>query len=993
MIPVRISSKHYSTKPNHNKKSSSRPQSSLVKLRHADRHCAPIRRPLSLGLHNLRSLNNKVDEIIELRKENAIDVLFLVETWHDADSVCLSRLRSAGLEVLDRPRPRQKKESLNTNHGGIAAVSVPGVSLVQQSCKTKPTTFEHLCMRITSGGYSCTALLVYRTGPIPLLFFHELSSVLEAFSTRNEPVYLVGDLNIHLERPDDRCTKLFTDVLSAHCLISCCNRPTHDKGGALNVIATRACDRPSSIDVTFTGLSDHRLLTWPAPLCKPIPVYTVTTTRPWRKLNTSAFQSALVASDLCSPTKWKFLDVDCLALMFENTITSILDELIPFKKSKCRRRPSDPWFDSECRQAKRALRKAERRLRRRRLQTSSIEAAETEVTALRHSYRHLLRNKREHFWREKIQAEHHRPKQLWRSIDNLMGRSRERSSNHNITATDFLRHFEDKVLGIRNSTHRATPIFINSAADCSFSKFRKLTLRQIITAINHLPNKQSPMDPCPTWLFKANVDILAPFLVHLFNLSLHIGIFPQRWKQASVTPVMKKGKRNSSDPSSFRPISNLATLSKLLERLVAAQLNDYLRHHSLLPELQSAYRAYHSTETAMLKVTSDILTENDNGKIVLLALLDLSSAFDTVDHGFLLRRLHLSYGFHGRVLNWLTSFISDRCQLIRCATSVTRPSPVSCGVPQGSVLGPLLFILYTADLAQVIQSKGLTYHAYADDLQIYGSCSPSNPSHVKETMTTCILDIQDWLLNNRLQLNVEKTEIMWCASNRRQHQLPLDPLHFGEIDVTPVRSARSLGVILDSSLSMKPFVNATVGTCFGTLRQIRSIRRSVSREVIRTLVISLIHSRVDYCCALLAGSPSYLTRQLQTVLNCSARVIYNSHLSDSASILLKELKWLPMLQRIQFRLASHVFRCLSSSAPTYLSRCFRRVSDISSRANLRSASKNALQVSRTRHSTIGDRAFQVAAAMVWNRLPSDVTDQTTVSAFKSALKIELLKEI
>ena len=150
----------------------------------------------------------------------------------------------------------------------------------------------------------------------------------------------------------------------------------------------------------------------------------------------------------------------------------------------------------------------------------------------------------------------------------------------------------------------------------------------------------------------------------------------------------EKVKRDSSDPSSFRPISNLSMLSKLIERLASSQLNDYLQHESLLPELQSAYRGHHSTKTAMLKVTSDILTANDDGKIVLLPLLDLSSAFDTVDHCLLLRRLRSSYGLDGRVLSWLTSFVSDRHQSLRGQTSATQPSLVPCGIPQGSVVGP-----------------------------------------------------------------------------------------------------------------------------------------------------------------------------------------------------------------------------------------------------------------------------------------------------------------
>ena len=194
-------------------------------------------------------------------------------------------------------------------------------------------------------------------------------------------------------------------------------------------------------------------------------------------------------------------------------------------------------------------------------------------------------------------------------------------------------------------------------------------------------------DPQPTRLLKDCVDLL----VELFNRSIEHGIVPEIFKSAYITPLLKKPDLDPDEPKSYRPISNLTVLSKLLERLVARQLLEYLTAAELLPDLQSAYRAHHSTETAVLKVLSDILLAVDKGDLALLTLLDLSAAFDTVDHATLLRRLEVSYGLSGSVINWFASYLSDRQQFVRCGSSTSKPTRLLCGVPQGSVQGRSFF--------------------------------------------------------------------------------------------------------------------------------------------------------------------------------------------------------------------------------------------------------------------------------------------------------------
>ena len=210
-----------------------------------------------------------------------------------------------------------------------------------------------------------------------------------------------------------------------------------------------------------------------------------------------------------------------------------------------------------------------------------------------------------------------------------------------------------------------------------------------------LPNKQCASDPLPTSWLKGNVDLLAPFLVELFNQSLSMGYVLTAFREAYITPILKKADLDLVDVKSYRPISNLSVLSKLLERLVARQLLDYLNTERLLPELQSAYRAFHSTEAAVLKVMGDILSALDRGDIAFLTFLDLSAAFDTVDHATLLKRMEISYGLKGTLLDWFRSYLTGSKQCVQCNNARSLPTLVLFGVPQGSVLGPILFLLYT----------------------------------------------------------------------------------------------------------------------------------------------------------------------------------------------------------------------------------------------------------------------------------------------------------
>jgi len=244
--------------------------------------------------------------------------------------------------------------------------------------------------------------------------------------------------------------------------------------------------------------------------------------------------------------------------------------------------------------------------------------------------------------------------------------------------------------------------------------------------------------------------------------------------------------------------------------------------------------------------------------------------------------------------------------------------------------------------------------------------------------------------SNRLQLNVDKTDLIWFTTSRRQHQLPIGGMVIGGHDITPKLSVRNLGVIFDADLSMSRHVDFIAGRCFGVLRQLRGIRRYVTPPVLQSLVTSFILTRLDYCNSVLYGLPAVRSARLQAVQNAAARLVFGLRRCDHINDALISLHWLRVAERINFKIAIMVYQCLHGQSPTYLQNF---VTATSSRVDLRSSTdqQRKLLVPKSRLKTIGDRAFPIAGATVWNNLPSYVTSSPSINIFRSRLKTHLFR--
>ena len=498
------------------------------------------------------------------------------------------------------------------------------------------------------------------------------------------------------------------------------------------------------------------------------------------------------------------------------------------------------------------------------------------------------------------------------------------------------------------------------------------------------------IDPLPTPLFLECLDVLLPYITSVFNSSLTSGVFPTIFKSAIVRPTLKKPSLDSECLHNYRPISTLPFLSKILEKIVLSQLLCHLTSNNLLNANQSAYRACHSTETALSKVVNDLLVGFDDHKISVLTLLDLSSAFDTVDFSLLLSRLERSYGISGCVLSWFRSYLTDRQQSVCVNSCVSNPSTLLSGVPQGSVLGPVLFILYASPVSDIINRHSLSHQSYADDTQIYASVPMSGFSDLVVSLEHCITDLKFWMSENKLQLNEEKTQfiLIFPKTFRDRNSLPQCITINGSTFLFS-SCVRNLGVFFDQCLSFHQHISHVCKIAYLELRRISSIRHYLTTEATKVLVCAFVLSRIDYCNSLFSSLPQYELDRLQKLQNHAARLVYQVSKRERASPLLRTLHWLPVRKRISYKLSSLSYASLNGLAPTYLSELIKPY--IPTR-DLRSSGDYKVSLPKFNLKTGGERSFSFQAPKTWNQLPATLRKSDSLTSFKSSLKTYLFTD-
>ncbi len=401
-------------------------------------------------------------------------------------------------------------------------------------------------------------------------------------------------------------------------------------------------------------------------------------------------------------------------------------------------------------------------------------------------------------------------------------------------------------------------------------------------------------------------------------------------------------------------------------------------------EVSKLLLSSHPTTCPLDPIPSHLLQAISPALPSVLILLDLSAAFETVNHQILLSTLS-SLDITGIPLRWFESYLTGRSFRVAWGGEVSKAHKLVTGVPQGSVLGPLLFSTYTTSLAPIIQAHGFSYHFYADDTQLYLSFRPDDPT-VAARISGCLADISAWMKENHLQLNLAKTELLvFPATPTLQHDFTIQ---LGSSTITPSASVRNLGVIFDDQLTFKEHIAKTARSCRFALHNIRKIRPFLTEHAAQLLVQALVISRLDYCNALLAGLPSNTIKPLQMIQNAAARLVFNEPKRAHVTPLFVSLHWLPVAARIQFKTLMLAYRTTTGSAPTFFHSLLRI--DIPSRS-LRSASERRLVVPSQRGSKSLFRTFSFTVPGRWNDLPIPIRNAGSLSIFKQQLKTHLFQ--
>ena len=970
-----------------------------------------------LGTFNARSICNKSSAVLQLLNKNDIDLSLVQETWLKADDrSIIAEIKDHGYDIKSIPRRRRG--------GGVAVIHKNTISV---SCVKQPQfkTFEILeC--VVKGKHQSSVRLssIYRTGKKFKEFFKEFANYLDVLSEKLGQPIINGDLNFHVEDPTDQQAKRFLALLNEKGFSQHIKEVTHENGGTLDlpVVITRSADAnrlptPSlksiapfnikaiSSNMHCTG-SDHYFFKYN--ISHEIEDTSCTIHsyeyRKFGNINIKKFKEDIKQSKIGNPNEYGTLDN--AVLLYESCLQQLIDKHAP-KIVGTRKNNGKQWWNSACGEARRT----EQRAKRKYVKSKSTINFLQYQNATRNAYR-IINKARNIFFEDKFKAESGNIKNTYKIFNHLMNKTYQKTQlpngdNDEIIANHILSHFKDKVKHIHDNIYKQNIAENYNVQNCiptsmrhsplknKLYVFKPLTNTQIAEIIKSMHVTSCELDQIPTSLLISCLDELLDIISYIANQSIMTGKDPISLKEAIVKPSLKGFNLDSDDLSNYRPISNLKFLSKIIEKCVYIQLIQYLEENNLFASNQSGYRRFHSCETAVTKIHNDILTVIDNNTNVVLLLLDLSAAFDTIDHCLLLNKLSSDFGICGTAHSWFKSYLSDRSFRVQVRNAVSVKALADIGVPQGSILGPILFILYTRDLECIAKKHGYEIHLYADDTQLYTKYLPlQDISHLTSSIEKCMKDIKEWMSVHFLKLNDSKTEVLFIGPKSQKSSTTLmPPVTIDEKVIVPSSFGKTLGVYFDTHMKLEKYISETCKICYLRLRNLRMLGPKLSRKLKVQLVTSLILSKLDYCNNILYGCTASMISRLQKVQNSAVRYIFNLKRRVPTSHYLKYLHFLPVNYRIHYKIALLCFKCLNNFAPEYLKNLIklRPVCNISLRLD------NDYYFLRTpflsnNSSSFKFSSFSHSGPKIWNTLPYDIRCISSLSDFKHHLKTYLFKK-